>query len=86
MKLIDLHKEWMELGHTPRNTGLCSALPQEYRTFLDPFRPTDEEKTIHELDGWCCIWWGERMFDIIGTYTDFRQTIVLLICAMNNEL
>jgi len=86
MKLIDLHKKWMEKGKFQDRQdadgcgGLCNAVPRKYLKILERFRPI-EYKT----------YWGQRFgtstsLNQIYGYNKIRQSIVLLICAMNNEL
>lgn len=88
MKLIDLHKEWMEKGNLNGHGGLCNALMRtDYSKHLTIFNPTKKELVTHANDGYSAVWWGEKESDIRwGAYTPLRQTIVLLICAMNDEL
>ena len=91
MKLIDLHKEWMEGGKMPES-GLCrvfSYIVQEdyYWELFQLFRPTVEEKDQLISEGKSSFFWGSDSENWCSTqYTPFRQSIVLLICAMNNEL
>lgn len=90
MRLIDLHKEWMEKGGF-FNLGLCNALPtQKYKNTLQKFVPSKDEQEQLRYSGYCDIYWGSGLFNNdwkrFSYYTPLRQTIVLLICAMNNEL
>jgi len=86
-KLIDLHKEWCEKGELDGESGLCSAIPQKYHLLFELVRPTKEENEIHTKEGYNWMWWGELKGDYEwGGYNYLRQTIVLLICAMNNEI
>ena len=89
MKLIDLHKRWAKKGRLP-DYGLCHTfynIPKEYAPLFDLFRPTGEERMALELEGKTSLYWAsgseERLYK---KYVPMRQTIVLLICAMNNEL
>lgn len=88
MKLIDLHKKWCRNGSLNGSSGLCHALMHtDYDDHLQLFIPTGEELAIHEHEGYNTAWWGEKEGDKRwGAYTPLRQTIVLLICAMNDEL
>lgn len=88
MKLIDLYKKWMVVGEIcdRRNAGgtggLCNAVPKKYLCQIRLFEPD------------CCkAYWASQTpnDDLISDkavfgLNDLRQTIVLLICAMNNEL
>lgn len=87
-KLIDLHKEWMGMGTMgePENGGggLCNVVPVEYKTNLCCFIPKQYR-----------VFWGsdtrigstnENYKTVAYKYTELRQTIVLFICAMHNEL
>lgn len=83
-KLIDLYKEWMETGTLPGD-GLCNSVPKEYKSDLRKLEPecyytfwayplTDQQQLDHSY------------YDMAYSFTPLRQTIVLFICAMNNEL
>lgn len=87
MKLIDLHKEWIRTGKLS-NDGLCYCVPEEYRELFELFTPTKQELISHNAEGYWTAWWGKHKKDGYSCriYNSFRQTIVLLICAMNNEL
>jgi len=85
MKLIDLHKEWMEKGLLP-NSGLCNTLAFEeppYSTLLNEILPN---KNGYLLPNGEFIMGDKVTSKIRDEYTPLRQTIVLLICAMNNEI
>ena len=87
MKLIDFHKEWCEKGELNGESGLCGAIPIGYFKFFRLIQPTDDELKEHINEGYNYLWWAEPQGDYgWGIYNSFRQTIVLLICAMNNEL
>jgi len=87
MKLIDLHKEWAaegKINNRPTTVGmggLCNAVPEKYLKDLESFEPDFDvpywASTKSEND---------VSLNAIFGYNTFRQTIVLLICAMNNEL
>lgn len=84
MKLIDLYKKWMKAGKLP-DSGLCFSVPEQYSEYLKLFHPTNEEKTEHKTP---FLYWASEG-DGGYSYFDFnptRQTIVLLICAMCDEL
>jgi len=87
MKLIELYKEWMETGvitereWSPGFGGLCNCVPEKYINQLDLFVPINNT-----------IYWASEVLrkdcrreEMYG-FNDLRQTIVLLICAMNDEI
>ena len=92
-KLIDLYKEWMETDELPYS-GLCSAVPNKYQDALDMISPSIEESLVLTKENKPIVYWGcgvaySRMpdYQTIGCYfSPLRQTIVLLICAIHNEL
>ncbi len=91
MKLIEKHKRWMDKGELDKN-GLCNSLNgTKYQYYLDLLSPI----FINEPMGGDEIYWGYEgpgvkisceLYDLQHKYTPLRQTIVLLICAMHNEL
>jgi len=88
MKLIDLHKEWMRDCILPQGEGLCNAVPEKYSYCLEQFAPEGEERQEHRDDGYGLSYWGKHIETELreDVYNPFRQSVVLLICAMNNEL
>jgi hypothetical protein len=88
-KLIDHYKEWLEKGELPVH-GLCLSVPNEYKESLYLFVPTDDElNELVEL-GISGLYWasGLGMFDPnkLDALTPLRETIILLICAMHDEI
>lgn len=90
MKLIELHKKWMETGVLPSH-GLCNSLKAKYfRTLLDLFAPPIEANKDY------VTFWAYPLtlsqegsmsyMEMALPYTPTRQTIVLLICAIHGEL
>lgn len=81
-KLIDLYKEWMITGEMPHFPGgLCHNVPLKYMTEVNLFIPQK-----NEFDSY---WGADTKIKGINKYYGFgtlRQTIVLFICAMHNEL
>ena len=63
--------------------GLCNATPIAYQRDLELFEPPIEEYVTY----WA-FEEGKRVSDDteMYKYTPLRQTIILLICAMNNEI
>jgi hypothetical protein len=88
-KLIDLYKEWMEKGDI--FNGLCGRLDSgDYQETFELFVPTKKEKAQLEETGFCEVYWASGLpkndKKEESSFTPLRQTIVLLICAMHNEL
>lgn len=91
MKLIDEHKQWCKTGILTSYNGLCSELRDtEYEASLDLFRPSAKERVELIDKGMSAAYWGSGLRwdgkDIYKNYTEMRQNIVLLICAMHDEL
>lgn len=95
-KLIDHYKEWMETGSLG-HTGLCCVFEQrrkgilsEYESTFDLFRPDHEDYFNLNREDLATTFWGSgvSLYDDnrLFTFTPLRQTIVLLMCAMNDEL
>lgn len=87
--LFDLYKIWFENGETSGN-GLCNSIFGEYKQLLELFKPeTDEYSELLEKE-LATTYWGSGLSQIdddrIFKFTDLRQTIVLFICAMSDEL
>jgi hypothetical protein len=92
MKLIELYKEWMEKGEIPGN-GICWSIPEEYLKDIRLFQPTCEEELQLFQKGLSSVYWGSgvhisktTLYNLKHKFTSLRQTIVLLICAMNDEI
>jgi len=89
MKLIDLYKEWMETGKLP-DWGLCNSIPKEYWETLDLFEPSQDEESQLDYEGLSWNYWASGLptnhKDEKYGFTPLRQTIVLLICAMKDEI
>jgi hypothetical protein len=88
-KLIDHYKEWIEECKLPK-FGLCHSVPKEYKKSLYLFVPTDDELDELASFGISGFYWasGLRMFDPNkrDALTPLRETIILLICAMHDEI
>lgn len=91
MKLINLYKEWMKKGKMP-SLGLCCSVPSTYTDTLDLFEPTAEQENELRLNGKSWAYWGYEGNSTDSSelrcrsFTELRQTVVLLICAMHDEL
>jgi hypothetical protein len=71
------------------DTGLCgSARDSEIdNDLLDLFFPTKEDFKWLEWEEHACIYWGSgEASGKLGVLTPLRQTIVMFMAAMNNEL
>jgi hypothetical protein len=92
MKLINEYKKWMKNDYTMPDSGLCNVLENtEYHDSFLFFEPTIEDFLILEKENKPTIFWafGESRLSDLNRYyhfTPLRQTIVLLICAMHDEL
>lgn len=92
MKLIDLHKKWMEAGRIPHD-GLCNCIDSPYLRTLMLFHPNKKEFEDFGPDNSGMFWgcgldndFACGVFIRRNAYTPRRQSIVLLICAMHGEL
>ena len=81
----------MKTGELPRN-GLCSCYEYfKYDEFLHLFQPSYIEYAKLERSKMSNIIWGsglscvEDIKYVFCKFTPLRQTIVLLMAAMNNE-
>lgn len=94
MKLIEKHEAWMKKGRLSYE-GLCYSVNDKtpgayWRTLCELFLPSQED--IRELasGGYSTLYWGSGLkagdAEVSTAYTPLRQTIVLLICAMHDEL
>lgn len=83
-KLIDLYKEWMEEEKLP-DCGLCFSLKGIYlSTFIELFSAGKHNEGYWAADKPALA--GIATGTAIFKFGKIRQTIVLLICAMHNEL
>lgn len=82
-KLIDLYKEWMETGRMD-DAGLCQISMNTY------WEETFDEYFFNHIPKNSKDYWGSGLRinhkNEQFTFTPLRQTIVLLICAIHNEL
>lgn len=99
-RLIDLHKEWCETKRLPEEglcesvwtTGVSSHSAMTYRNVLDKyFKPTiTEALTASLLTGESTVYWASGLHELDPrrkeAYTERRQNIVLLTCAILGEL
>ena len=80
----------METGKLKRNNGLCN----ENLPLVSYLKPTLEDKEALEQEGISTTYWGSGLSDQLffqgdrleTEFTPLRQTIVLFLAAMNEEL
>lgn len=88
-KLIELHKQWGKKGGLPA-TGLCGSIPSKYENTFELLNPTKDDYGKLANKRFSLNWWGSGLNrddkKKYYTYTPLRQTIVLLICAMHDEI
>lgn len=86
---LKMYLEWLEAGKLPSD-GLCWSFDNaDSIELLNLFSPTK----IHPKYGWMWYWGFDgsfrRLYFPLGfefTFTPLRQTILLFMAAMNNEL
>lgn len=93
-KYLALYKEWLETGMIGKAgssyNGMCCLFPND--ALFDLFLPTSEERRQLYLEGVSETWWGagdanlEYGNELWGTFTSLRQTILLFMAALNEEL
>ena len=91
--LLAFHNECLKTGRMTRD-GLCECIPLEYQETLNLFKPDEigfnakygnywgSDITFDEYNDYNSLHKASRY----GGYGILRQTIVLMICAMHNEL
>jgi len=84
-KYLPLYKKWMKSGKM-FYCGLCLNLPQSDDFLL--FHPTYAEcRHYGQLIGhWCNTFEDLDITDSYKEFNELRQTIVLFLAAMNDEL
>lgn len=83
-KYLALYEEWMKTKVLPGG-GLCVVMGRDdlFKLFL----PTDEERYELSKEATPVCWWGRESFnEFIYEFGPRRQTIVLFMAAINNEL
>lgn len=91
--LLQHHIECCETGVIPTN-GLCSMLDfiseELFNQFKELFYPSEIEKQQIILEEKSFLYWASGLHvnddNKSRAYTELRQNIVLLLCAINNEL
>lgn len=86
-RLIDYHYEWMEKRRM-HDCGLCHSLPEKYKKTFELFYPPELSDWGILVNCWAAdIEYNRGNDDKVSYgYGKTRQTIVLFICAMHNEL
>jgi hypothetical protein len=90
-RYLPLYEEWMENGSIP-GEGLCGSLDKEGQELLKNFVPTNEDENVLMEDDYSIEYWGsglkysDDVIEKMYSFTPLRQTIVLLMAAMNGEL
>lgn len=83
-KYYDFYIECMATGFMPK-MGLCNNFPKNHK--LELFKPTIEDVYENEIH---IATWGYFLRSCPGEQEDafntIRQTVVLFLAAMNNEL
>lgn len=88
MKYLKFYKKCVKTGKIPKN-GLCECLPQKS---IDLISPSSEDLVILEEEELLTGYWGSGLryynlpHDKAYKFTPLRQTLVLLLAAINNEL
>lgn len=96
-KHLEFYKQCMETGCLASNglgTGLCAAAEAGFidKQLLRIMQPTDLDENELIAEGYSNGWWGSGMLLMDGhdekrySFTTLRQTIVLFMAAMNDEL
>lgn len=83
------YEEWMKTGRMAE-WGLCDSLTDKaHQPFLDIISPTRGELDELVKENCASIYWGAgipREGSMLYQFTPLRQTLVLLMAALNNEL
>jgi hypothetical protein len=84
-KYLPLYYKWMESERIP-GFGLCHSFARSgvsYVNDMEPLCPRGEEKKAYIANPW---WGSGSTSPCWFRFTPFRQTILLFMAAMNNEL
>ena len=97
-KNLDFYNECMKTGELPEK-GLCGCALEGLisNDLLNLFKPTTEEEIKLHEENTSYIFWGyglfytdeddcQQYYNVRYSFTPLRQTIVLFMAAMNNEL
>lgn len=92
-KYLPIYHEWMSKGQMLRvpdsnifkTSGLCDAFDDDY--LFELIQPTDEDIKGLKLNGLSTFCWASDSSEhCFYEFTPLRQTIVLFLAALNNEL
>lgn len=87
-KYLPLYYKWMDAKRMPE-AGMCNCMDNKDQMFI-LFKPTSKERDRLDKSGFCPVFWASGLLaNSDGEFTSFtplRQTIVLFLAAMNNEL
>lgn len=83
-KYLPLYKKWMETGELPC-TGLCASFREEGMSYYELDNNFLTGNEIFNLNGWYASGYDRDVYTL-GKFTPLRQTIVLFMAAMNDEL
>ena len=84
MKYLDLYKRWVEDGYM-LCPGLCTAFGGD--TIFGVMCPTSADILELKYEGCTTMYWGsDDWSNKIYEFTELRQTIVLFMAALNDEL
>lgn len=87
-KYLQFYARCIKIGSLP-DFGLCCSLKSE---LLYLFIPTEEDEDILRSEGTSVLFWGSGMSSSSSDYkrwhsfTPLRQTVVLFMACLNNEL
>ncbi len=82
-KYLPLYYEWMENFYLPR-PGLCKSVGEEVTNLFGPSGEYINDKWFWGFNG--DEWEDETAMQRCYLFTTLRQTIVLFLAAMNDEL
>lgn len=84
---LDSYYKWMETEEMP-DDGLCNCFISNES--LELFKPNQEQVNRLRDEELSELYWGSGLHynhpDRYSRFTELRQTIVLFMAAMNNEL
>ncbi len=86
-KKLRLYYKWMDQGFIDSYGGLCGGLyinNLSYKKFSKLMRPS-HEGWYHQTELW---YWGsdDPNYERRGKFTELRQNLFLIYCAICNEL
>jgi hypothetical protein len=90
-KLVEHYKEWIE-SRKISDDGLCNAIPAGYFIDLMLFRPTEDDLKLLIDSEISSLYWASGVSRTASdnkkrfALTPLRETIILLICAMHDEI